>query len=352
MKGLKIIDISTVLAGPSVGMFFAELGSDVLKIEHPIHRDVTRTWKIAGENKDSEVSSYFSSVNYKKRYLQLDLLQAEDYATFCKLVQEADVLLSNFKSSDYSKFSITKKDLEKINPRLIHGRISGFGKDSDRVAYDLILQAESGLMSINGTLESGPVKLPVAMIDVLAAHQLKEGILVALLERMQTGRGKDVHVSLYHAAVCSLINQSSSYLMTGKVPKRLGSLHPSIAPYGEVFSTKDGELITFAIGSDVQFEKLMRKLELSDDILSDIKFSSNANRVENRTELFEKMKNKVQLFSSEELLTFSQSNHIPCGKIQTIQQVFEAKEIQDLVREEHIEGVATKRVTSIAFELE
>src|SRR5690606_24722143 len=159
-------------------MFFAELGAKVVKVEHPLHGDVTRSWKLPSEDENAEVSAYFSSVNYKKEYRKLDYTKAADRQEFLDLVASADILLTNFKVGDAEKFNLTTEVLQGVNPKLIHGRISGFGQDSDRVAYDLILQAESGFMSMNGTPESGPVKMPVALIDVLAAHQLKEGILV------------------------------------------------------------------------------------------------------------------------------------------------------------------------------
>lgn len=349
LSNLKVIDISTVLAGPSVGMFFAELGAEVIKIEHPTHPDVTRSWKGGGESIDSSISSYFSSVNYKKKYRTLNLSDANQRAEFLTLIETADILLSNFKMNDYTKFGITKEVLSEINPRLIHGRVSGFGSDSDRVAYDLILQAESGLMSINGLSETGPIKMPVAFIDVLTAHQLKEGILIALLEREKTNLGREVHVSLYKTAVCSLVNQASSYLMTHKIPQRIGSLHPSIAPYGEIFTTQDGELLTFAIGSNVQFEKLLQKLGL-ESALNDDRFSSNQQRVIHRERLAEILQEKIQSITAKELLDWSLVNYIPCGHIKNIGEVFENEKAQALIRTEVIDGVETKRVTSISFE--
>lgn len=350
LTNLKVIDLSTVLAGPSVGMFFAELGAEVIKIEHPIHKDVTRSWKNSSEIHDSSISSYFSSVNYLKKYLSLDLNNTNDLKSLFSLLEDADILLSNFKSTDYKKFGIENSNLKKINPRLIHGRVSGFGIDSDRVAYDLILQAESGFMSINGLKETEPIKMPVALIDVLTAHQLKEGILLALLAREKTGLGREVHASLYKTAVCSLVNQASSYLMTNVVPQRIGSLHPSIAPYGEIFKTKDDQLITFAIGSDNQFEKLLLKLDLEEYLL-DERFFNNQQRVINRVVLADIIQNKIHLFTCKELLNWSFTQHIPCGKIKNIEEVFQEKSAKDLIKTENIDGFETKRVTSISFEI-
>jgi crotonobetainyl-CoA:carnitine CoA-transferase CaiB-like acyl-CoA transferase len=349
LSDLKVIDLSTVLAGPSVGMFFAELGANVIKIEHPTHKDVTRSWKSSNENYES-ISSYFSSINYKKEYLSLDISIEKDYNQLIKLISEADVLTSNFKKSDYLKFNLTSERLQEINSSLIHGRISGYGTDSDRVAYDLILQAETGFMSMNGTETSGPIKMPVALIDVLAAHQLKEGILLALYERLKTGKGKEVSVSLYEAAVSSLVNQASNYLMTSSVPKRIGSLHPSIAPYGEIFLTKDQKFITFAIGSDIQFQKLIGFLKLN-EVLNDSKFNSNQNRVKNRTELFDILNSKILNLSSVDIESFAIQNNVPCGIIKTMDEVFNNEKAISMIRKEVIENQPTKRVSSIAFKM-
>lgn len=345
---LKILDLSTVLAGPSVAMFFAELGAEVIKIEHPILPDVTRTWKLPNEDKESSVSAYFSSINYKKKYLKLDLSQSDDKARLLSLLKESDVLITNFKRSDYNKFGLEKELLEQQFPKLIHGRISGYGCDSDRVAYDLILQAESGFMSMNGTAESGPVKMPVALIDVLAAHQLKEGLLCKLIEREKTGSGGEVSVSLLEAAISSLVNQASNYLMTGKVAERIGSLHPNIAPYGEIFQTADNKLITFAVGSDSHFEKLCSILNLK-QLVSDEQFSTNQLRVVNRQVLFDTIQTEIKQKNAAEILSQCIELNIPAGEIKSLDQVFEDNKAESMIREELIDGVLTKRVTSIAF---
>ncbi len=348
LNNLKIIDASTVLAGPSVATFFAELGAEVIKIEHPKHPDVTRSWKLPSEDEASQVSAYFSSINYKKSYQKLDLKSEMDKNTFLKLVETADILITNFKKGDAEKFGIEDDVLLKNNPRLIHGKINGYGSDSERVAYDLILQAESGFMSMNGTPESGPVKMPVALIDVLAGHHLKEGILLALYQREQFGRGKAVTVSLYDAAISSLVNQASNFLMGGKVPKRIGSLHPNIAPYGEIFETKDKALVTFAIGSDMHFQKLCELLNLN-ELPSNKLFSHNQSRVANRVELATLLSEKVNQLEASFLLNKLQDLNVPAGKIKSLDEVFEESAAQDLIRKEAIDGIQTQRVTSVIF---
>jgi crotonobetainyl-CoA:carnitine CoA-transferase CaiB-like acyl-CoA transferase len=349
-QNLNIIDLSSVLAGPSVGTFFAELGANVVKIEHPEHPDATRSWKLESEPKDIPVSAYFASINYKKKYLQLDLKQEKQYERFSELIATADIVLMNFKKGAQEKLNITDKQLRSKNKALIIGKITGFGDDSDRVAYDLILQAESGIMSMNGTPESGPVKMPIAFIDILAAHHLKEGLLIELIQRSNSENynGKSVSVSLYDAAVSSLINQSSNYLMTGKIPERIGSLHPNIAPYGELFTTIDGKTITFAIGSNRHFEILCDFLGLQ-ELSKDENFKDVQSRVKNRKVLYQLIEPKVKQKEAQNILTFMQENQVPAGAIKNLKEVFESKEAQNLVREELISGIKTKRVTSIAF---
>lgn len=350
-SNLTIIDCSSVLAGPSVGTFFAELGAKVIKIEHPKHADVTRTWKLPSEKENDTVSAYFSSVNYGKEYLSLDLKNEKDYTTFIELISTADILLSNFKKGDDVKLKLTDTLLRSANPKLIHGKINGFGTESDRVAYDLILQAETGFMSMNGTPESGPVKMPVALIDVLAAHHLKEGLLIALLERQQSPIGKTVSVSLYDAAVCSLANQASNYLMEQQTAQRIGSLHPNIAPYGELFSTKDQQLITFAIGNDIHFQKVCAFLGLS-ELTTDKRFEDNPSRVKNRTVLATLLQEKIEQFPAETLLGEMNKQFVPVGKITPINEVFEQNNAQQLVRKEIIQGKETLRVSQIGFKWE
>ena len=343
---LKIIDLSTVLAGPSVGTFFAELGARVIKVEHPLHPDVTRSWRLPIEKEP--VSAYFSSVNFGKSYLQLNLMDPNNYEQFKALLVDADIVLMNFKKGDDIKLRVTESELRNINPNLILGKISGFGAESDRIAYDLILQAETGYMSMNGSPDSEPTKLPVAMIDVLAAHQLKEGLLIALLERNASGVARTVHVSLYDAAVCSLMNQASNFLMAQHIPARIGSLHPNIAPYGEQFITRDNIRITFAIGSNQHFERLCTFLTLP-EIPQSALYCTNQQRVLNRTSLAELLQSKIKTREAREILEAMREMQVPAGQIKNIAEVFEDDSAQRLIREETIQKVSTKRVTSVAF---
>ncbi|MBI2259519.1 MAG: CoA transferase [Flavobacteriia bacterium] len=347
-SNLKVIDLSTVLAGPSVATFFAELGATVIKYENPTIADVTRTWKLPTEDANSSISAYFSSVNFGKTYLKLNLNNEIEKKILFEELKTTDILITNFKKGDAEKFSLSDSILQQINPRLIHGKINGFGEDSDRVAYDLILQAESGFMSMNGTEDSGPIKMPVALIDVLAAHHLKEGILLALIEREKSNLGKIISVSLYDAAVCSLVNQASNYLMEKKVAKPIGSLHPNIAPYGEIFITSDHKKVTFAIGSDMHFVRLCHFLGL-EYLPDEESFNTNQNRVLNRTILFEILQNEIIKLESTSISSWANEFHVPFGIIKEIDEVLNDKAIQSLIKEEKIDTVVSKRISSIAF---
>ncbi|MCO5269996.1 MAG: CoA transferase [Brumimicrobium sp.] len=352
-KELNVIDLTTVLAGPSVGTFLAELGAHVLKIENPNQPDITRSWKLPTENKNSPVSAYFASINYKKEYRLLDLTNPVDLQSLFELIPHTDILLMNFKKGDQEKLGITDKILRTKNSKLIIGKITGFGVDNDRVAYDLILQAETGFMSMNGTPDSGPIKMPVALIDVLTAHHLKEAILIELWQREKVANyvGKTVTVSLYEAAVSSLINQASNYLMTDFVPQHIGSLHPNIAPYGELFKTADKKTITFAIGTNKHFHLLCDYLK-KDELVNDERFKNVQDRVKNRESLYIILQNEIKKYTSKDLFQFMHTHYVPCGEIKDLQSVFTNELAQNLIREENIDGHVTKRVSSVAWKIE
>ena len=351
LKNLVVIELASVLAGPDVGMFFAELGARVIKIENKTtDGDVTRTWKLPSENKNVKVSAYFASVNWNKESIFLDLKNKQDINKIYELVKEADIVIANYKKGDDIKLKIDYKTLKKINPHLIYGSITGFGSLDKRVAFDLVLQAESGFMSMNGTPESGPVKLPVAIIDVIAAHQLKEGILLALLKREKENKSYLVEVSLYDAAISALKNQASNWLMNNEIPQALGSLHPNIAPYGEIFSTKDNKQIVLAIGSDTQFNHLLEIIEAK-EILKNKLYSNNLLRVKNRKQLFLDLVPYFKKFSQTKLMKLLINNNIPIGAIKNLKEVFEEKSAQNLINEEIVEGILTKRVKTAIFKI-
>ena len=299
-QSLKVVELASVLAGPLVGTFFSELGAQVLKIENKTSGgDVTRTWRVPNEDAKKTISAYYAAANYRKKSIFLDLKNGDDYEQAMKLIASADIVIQNFKKGDAEKLGLEAKSLREKYPNLIVACITGFGEEDDRMAFDVVLQAETGFMAMNGSAESGPIKMPVALIDVLAAHHLKEAILIALLERSHTRKGKIVHVSLYDAALASLANQASAYLMEGHIPKPMGTLHPSIAPYGDMFETLDGKLFVLAVGSDKQFRLLCNILNIREEEL--IHFSNNPLRIQNRTALQNMLADRCKQFLANDL---------------------------------------------------
>ena len=351
LNDLKILELASVLAGPSVGQFFAELGAEVIKIENlKTGGDITRTWKGAGEQTDDR-SAYFCSVNWGKKSVAVDLSTEQGKQLVHKLALKSDVVIASYKPGDAEKLGVSYEQLKSVNAKVIYGQITGYGSDNDRVGYDAVIQAESGFMDLNGEKNGTPTKMPVALVDVLAGHQLKEGLLLALLKHERTGEGSFVEVSLIQTAVSSLTNQATNWLVAGKVPSRAGSAHPNIAPYGESFLTKDGKRILLAIGSDRQFFDLLHVLSI-DPVLFEQKFSTNHRRVENREELGRLLGEKIVNLHSGELLLKIHQYKIPAGIIQNVREVFEMKESKELlIKSDGLSGVKTFVASSANWQI-
>ncbi|MBL7952136.1 MAG: CoA transferase [Flavobacteriales bacterium] len=352
MRDLLVLETAAVLAGPAVGMFFAELGARVIKIENKrAGGDVTRRWKLPVEDPASPVSAYFSSVNWGKEHRALDLKEAVDRAIFDALLMKADVLISNHLADDAEKLGLQRDRLRALNPRLIHGHIKGFASQPQRPAFDVVLQAETGYISMTGTDDAHLAKLPIALIDVLAAHQLKEGVLLALLQRDRSGKGAYVEVSLEEAALTGLINQASNHLMTGAVAKPLGTLHPNIAPYGETFTCADGGRIILAVGSDAQFAALCTVIGRA-DLVADQHYKRNAVRVQNRSGLAKELAPSIASWERTSLLNALLEAQVPAGALNTIDAALATPAAQPMILEQKIEGQPTRRVSGNAFRIE
>jgi crotonobetainyl-CoA:carnitine CoA-transferase CaiB-like acyl-CoA transferase len=346
-QDLKVVELASVLAGPSVGMFFAELGCDVKKVEHP-SGDMTRKWKLPKESKDANISGYYCSVNWGKEVHLLNLKDPEDNKKVREWIADADILISNFKYGDADKFNLTYQSLKDSNPRLIYSHLSGYGSDVPRAAFDVVIQAEAGFMHMNGQNDGPPTKMPVALMDVLAAHQMKEGILCALLEREKTGKGGLIEASLIDSGIASLANQATNYLMGDSIPTKKGSIHPNIAPYGEYFECKDGKLIVLAVGTDKQF-KLLCEILASAETANDERFTNNQSRVSNRQALDEALSPAFLKKTSNDWNALFIEANVPAGIVRSMDEVFKNQSAQDLILNEEVDGVETKRVKSVVF---
>lgn len=347
------MEFASVLAGPAVGMFFAELGAEVIKVENKMTGgDITRGWKQASEHPDSPISAYWCSVNWGKKHLFLDLNVAADLAQALELALEADLVISNFKPSFARRMGLDADSLRKQQPRLIYAQLNSYADPEDESpAFDAVLQAEAGFMYMNGEPNRPPVKMPVAMIDTLAAHQLKEGVLLALLQRERSGEGCTVTTSLMESALASLVNQASNYLMNGNIPQRMGTQHPNIAPYGDVFESLDGHAVLLAAGTERQFRQLCSCLGL-EFLLQKSNFQTNTARVQHRDALNTYLAGAISVRTLEELMAGFKRHGVPAARIRNMEQVFENPAAQALILEETQEpGIKTQRMKSVVFHL-
>ncbi len=349
---IKVIEFASVLAGPAVGMFFAELGAEVIKVENKrTGGDVTRGWKTPGEDPNCPISAYWASVNFRKTYRMLDLEDLNDRQQAIELALGADVVISNFSPAAAVGFGLDAGALMSQNPRLIYAQLQAYPDASDtRPAFDVVLQAETGFMSMTGEAGRPAVRMPVAFIDLLAAHQLKEGILLALWQREQTGKGALVRTSLFESAVASLANQATNWLMAGHLPAPMGSQHPNIAPYGDQLLCASGAPIVLAVGTERHFERLCNALGEPEKYL-DLRFHTNSLRVQHRTELLEWLNSRFQEQDVDHWMALLHQHGVPAAPIRNLQQLFEHPDVQAMVLESTEESMPTKRVCSVAFQL-
>lgn len=353
-EGLTVVELASVLAGPAVGLFFAELGARVIKIENPSTKgDVTRAWKAPTESKDKSDSAYYHSVNGGKEVRFLNLKAAEDREQVYELIKTADIVVVNYRPGAATKLGMDYEYLSQLNPGLIYAELTGFGADDKRLAFDVVLQAETGFLHLSGEPDGPPVKMPVALIDLLAAHQLKEGVLIALLQRERTGKGSKVSTSLYASALASLANQATNWLIAGYSPQRMGSQHPNIAPYGDILRTADGKELVLAIGVEAHFQQLCRLLD-AEALGTDPRFHTNADRVAHRADLIPLLQEKIGQFPEREaLLQKLHQAGIPAGAIRDLPDVFQQAGTADLlVNGTDDQGNDIKSVRSVVFQID
>lgn len=344
---MKVVELASVLAGPAAGSFFAELGAHVIKVENKrTGGDVTRGWQTHGESTQGP-SAYFCSANFRKEYLPLDLNEENDRQTLKDHLSSADIVLTNHRDSTAEKFGLTYRELTRLRPDLIHIQLDGYVR-GDRPAYDVVLQAETGWISMTGTDRDHLAKLPVALIDVLAGHQIKEATLLALIKRMKTGRGSFVRVTLEEASLAGLTNQATNYLMAGHTAKPMGTRHPNIAPYGDAFHTADGKIAVLAVGSDRQFADLARTLG-KDELASDDRFADNHARLQHRDRLVAELQDAIGEMTSEELTRAWDAAKVPHGFVRDMEETLNSEAAQDMIREDIIDGHTALRLSSLAF---
>ncbi|WP_105424601.1 CaiB/BaiF CoA transferase family protein [Neorhizobium tomejilense] len=328
LEGLRILDLSRILAGPTCTQLLADLGADVIKAERPDIGDDTRSWGPPfvpdADGGDSDLSAYFLSANRNKRSIAIDLASDEGVALVERLAAVSDVVIENYKPGDLDRRGLGYEDIRKIKPDIVWCAISGFGQTgpyAERTGYDFLVQAMGGIMSITGESDAAggrPLKVGLGIADVMCGMYATVGILAALRHRDRTGEGQYIDLALYDSQVAWLINAATNHLVSGKVPSRIGNRHPNIAPY-QTFTTAAGE-IAIAVGNDQQFARFCTAIGCP-DLAGDERFRRNRDRVVNVDALDRLVTEALQADTAESWEQRLVHAEIPAGRVATIDQV-------------------------------
>lgn len=339
LEGVRVIELARILAGPWIGQTLADLGADVIKVESP-QGDDTRKWGPPYIDDGEETSAaYFHACNRGKRSVTLDFNAPDGQQAVRMLVQSADVLVENFKVGGLQKFGLDYESLAAINPRLIYCSVTGFGQTgpyAQRAGYDFMIQGMSGIMDLTGEPDGTPQKIGVAFADIFTGLYGVVGIQSALLQREKTGKGQHIDLALLDCMGGVLANQAMNYLATGEVPKRLGNVHPNIAPYQTVV-VKDGHIIV-ACGNDSQFARLAATLDMA-EIALDPRFSTNPSRVKNRVVLTEMIEVRTGQWAKDDLLAELEKIGVPAGPINSVAELFSDPQFQSRAMQIEVDGV-------------
>lgn len=355
LTGIKVLDLSRVLAGPSATQILGDLGADVIKIENPQGGDDTRSWGppfIKDHYNQNVESAYFSCCNRNKRSVALDFKNPEDLQTIINLAQKADILVENFKPKGLEKYQLDYKSLNALNSRLIYCSITGFGQSgpyAHRAGYDFLIQGMGGLMSITGQADgvgAEPMKVGVAICDLFTGMNAVTSILAALQFRHRTGQGQHIDCALLDHQVAMLANQSSNWLNCAQTPQRMGNHHPSIAPY-RVFKGSDGHLI-INCGNDGQFQRLCSALEMP-WIAQDSRFINNEVRCINREVLDHLLSDHLQTRQISEILSLLELANVPCGPINDIPTIFNDEHLKSRQMEVSLQREDGVLFSSVAY---
>lgn len=325
LKGVRVVELARILAGPWAGQLLADLGADVIKVESPDGGDDTRKWGppfVMSHDGENLSAAYYHSCNRGKRSIAIDFSTPEGAETIRRLVATADVLIENFKLGGLKKYGLDYDSLRKINPRLVYCSITGFGQDgpyAPRAGYDFIIQAMAGMMSITGEVGREPQKAGVAISDIFTGLYSVIAIQAALRHADQTGEGQHIDMALFDTQISALGNQNLNYLVSGKSPVQMGNAHMNIAPY-EVVPVRDGHII-LAVGNDGQFAKFCAAVGL-DELSVNPDFATNPARVANRVKLREHMIEALKTFDRDPLLAKLEAASVPASPINTIGQMF------------------------------
>ena len=336
LTGVRVLDLSRVLAGPWAGQMLADLGADVVKVEKPGSGDDTRSWGPPylkdSSGRDTSEATYFLCANRNKRSVAIDIATPEGQAQIRALAQQADVVLENFKLGGLKRYGLDYASLQTSNPRLVYCSITGFGQTGPyaaRAGYDFLIQGMGGLMSVTGQPDgepgAGPQKVGVALTDIMTGLYATIAVQAALAEREKSGLGQHIDLALLDVQIACLANQASNYLAGQLVPRRMGNAHPNIVPYQD-FPTADGDII-LAVGNDGQFAKFCA-VAGHPEWSADARFSSNAQRVANRAVLVPLLRQATAMRTSADWIAALEAAGVPCGPINRIDEVFADPQVQ------------------------
>ena len=336
LEGVRVLDLTRVLAGPFSTMILGDLGAEIIKIEAPGSGDDTRQWGppfIEGE------SAYFLSINRGKRSITLDLKTAEGRQIIYELAEKCDVLIENFRPGVTERLKVDYSSIAKINPKLIYCSITSFGPAGpyrDRPAYDLVIQGMGGIMGVTGEPNQQPIRVGVAISDIAGAMYATIAILAALVAREKTSKGQFIDISLLDSTISWMTYMAGYYFGTGRNPAKMGSAHPTIVPY-QCFETKDGEFVTISIGNDKLFQEFCEAIGLK-QLADDEKFATNSKRVTNRAQLVPILEEQFKQRNREEWLKILTDARLPAGPVYSIQEMFSDPQVltrQMLLRLDH-----------------
>lgn len=330
LSGVRVLDLSRVLAGPWATQTLADLGAEVIKIERPGVGDDTRLWgppfttKADGSPGDA---AYFLCANRGKKSVAVDIATPEGAAAVRELAKTCDVVVENFKTGGLRKYGLDFAGLSAVNPRLVYCSITGFGQsgpDAHRAGYDYMIQAMGGLMSITGQPDGAPgaepMKVGVAVVDLFTGLYASNAIMAGLLHARATGEGQHIDIALFDVQAAMLANQATNYFVSGQAPMRMGNAHPNLAPY-QPFPCNDG-MVVIAVGNDGQFRSLCTALEI-EAMGTEPRFATNAQRIAHRGELTALLSDRTARHGMKALMAMLEAAGVPCGPVNTIDQVFE-----------------------------
>jgi len=323
LKGIRVLDLSRVLAGPWCGMVLGDFGAEVIKVEHPKRGDDTRDW---GLKIGTTQTAYFNSVNRNKRSITLDLQTPEGQAIALDLAKQCDVVIQNFKFGGVDAMGLAYEDIKKVKPDIVYCSISGYdrtGPEAARPGYDLVAQGEAGLMAINGEATQPPLKFGVAVVDMMTGMYSAQAVLAALFERERTGKGRHVELALFDSGLMITAYYGLEALLMQKDPQRFGNAHPSIVPYG-VFDAKDGPVV-IAVGNNAQFERFCASVIDRPDLASDERFKTNLGRGAHRDELIPQLLSGIAERPRKLLLERLAEAGIPCGEVLTLMEALNSE---------------------------